>query len=325
MRVAEQRLSAVIAGCAHIHVRDFAAVLLDHPAARPIAVWDDDPALAAPWAEKLDLPVTTDLAALPDADLWVIASDTRSHERLVEAALGRAGALFLEKPLGIGAEDGARLAARLQVSGLPVAMDYFFRAVPAVQQLRRWSEDGTLGRLRHLTFCYQHPGLLEGGLKAWPALLDRARMGHGGFGDLAVHLIDLAGWIGGPLEPLACALESDGEGSDCQGSALLRVTSGPHGGALVTLRAGTVLRGPRIDLRLDGEAATAQMRDGELWLHAAGAAPLQVTTGIEARCPVGLSAFLDQLAGNPVATLAGPAEAAQVDSLLDALHRLAGF
>lgn len=323
--MAERRLSAVIVGCAHIHVRDFAAVLLDHPAARPIAVWDDDPALAAPWAEKLGLPVTPNLAALPAADLWVIASDTRSHERLVEAALGRAGALFLEKPLGIGAEGGARLAARLEASGLPVAMDYFFRAVPAVQQLRRWSEDGTLGRLRHLTFCYQHPGLLEGGLKAWPALLDRARMGHGGFGDLAVHLIDLACWIGGPLEPLACALEGEGAGSDSQGSALLRVTDGPHTGALVTLRAGTVLRGPRIDLRLDGEAGSAQLREGELWLHEAGKPSRQVATGIEARCPLGLSAWLHELAGNPVATLAGPAEAARVDHLLEALHRFAGF
>ncbi|WP_445680289.1 Gfo/Idh/MocA family protein [Radicibacter daui] len=323
--MAERRLSAVIAGCAHIHVRDFTAVLLDHPAARPIAVWDDDPALAAPWAERLGLPVTTDLAALPAADLWVIASDTRSHERLVEAAIGRAGALFFEKPLGIGAEGGARLAARLQASGLPVAMDYFFRAVPAVQQLRRWSEDGTLGRLRHVTFCYQHPGLLEGGLKAWPALLDRARMGHGGFGDLAVHLIDLAGWIGGPLEPLACALEGDGAGSDCQGSALLRVVGGPHAGALVTLRAGTVLRGPRIDLRLDGEAGSAQLREGELWLHEAGKASRQVASGIEARCPAGLSAWLHQLAGHQAATLAGPADAARVDNLLENLHRLAGF
>jgi predicted dehydrogenase len=207
--------------------------------------------------------------------------------------------------------------------------------VPAVQQLAGWAADGTLGRLRHLTFCYQHPGLLEGGLRAWPALLDRARMGHGGFGDLAVHLIDLAGWIGGPLEAMACLLEGDGQGSDCQGSALLKVRAGPHAGALVTLRAGTVLHGPRIDLRLDGESGSAQLREGEIWLHRAGTGAECRARDVVVRCPAGLTAFIDQLTntrpetgqGTPSApsNLAGPEVAAQVDGVLEALHRLAGF
>jgi predicted dehydrogenase len=313
--------TAAILGCTHIHVRDFSAVLAAHPAFETVAVWDPNPETARPWAEAAGLTPCLTMGAVPAVDIAVISGDTRDHTAILLAMLGRARAFYVEKPLGISAQDGAALATLLTESGVPVAMDYFMRAVPAIRRMRALLQDGTIGPLRHMTLAYQHPGLTTGGLAPWPLHGDRARIGHGGFGDLAVHLLDVAEWMAGPVEAVACAVEPDGQGSDVQGHALLRGANG----CLITVRAGTVLWGPRVELRLDGTAGSLHLRENSLLLYRPDLPPEVLATDIEARCPVGLHSFLDQLAGGADAGLAGPADAARVDALLERLHRLAGF
>lgn len=317
--------TAAILGCTHIHVRDFTAVLAAHPQFVPVALWDPDPETARPWAEKLGLSPCLTLGAVPAVDVAVISGDTRDHTAIMLAMLGRAKAFYVEKPLGVSAQDGAALAVLLQQAGLPVAMDYFMRAVPAIAQMRTLLQAGAIGPLRHATLAYQHPGRTTGGLDPWPLHADRARIGHGGFGDLAVHLLDLADWLAGPVEPVACAVEADGAGSDVQGHALLRGA----GGALISLRAGTVLWGPRVEIRLDGTSGTLHLRENTL-LHYRPDQPADIlASDVEARCPVGLRRFLDQVAFGPdpaqPVDFADAVAAARVDALLERLHRLAGF
>ncbi len=315
-------LTAAILGCTHIHVRDFSAVLAADARVKLVAIWDPDPARAKPWAEQLGLSPCQTMGAVPPVDLAVISSDTADHTAIMLAMLGRAKAFYVEKPLGLSAQDGATLAGLLEQAGVTVAMDYFMRAVPAIRHMRALLQAGVIGPPRHLTLAYQHPGQTTGGLDPWPLHTDRSRIGHGGFGDLAVHLLDVAQWMVGPLEAVACAVEPDASGrNDVQGHALLR----GDGGVLVTVRAGTVLWGPRVEIRLDGTWGTLHLREQSLLLYKPDQPAEVLQTDIDARCPVGLQAFLDQLAGEGQAGLATAAEAAQIDAVLEKLHRLSGF
>ncbi|MEH3022598.1 MAG: Gfo/Idh/MocA family oxidoreductase [Pseudomonas oryzihabitans] len=306
-------LSVAIVGCEQIHAQDYLDTCLADPRVRVAAVASErDPARARRLAAPHGLPALDDFIRLPEVDLAFVTTAIDDHEAAVTALLPRARHLFVEKPLAVSAARATALAERL--ADYSCFSGFYLRTDPALQRLRQLAREGAIGQLTHLSLTAGHPGLLEGWLSAWPAHLDEARMGYGAFGDLAVHLLDFSAWLTGrPLTLGYCRLERDARWPlDHGGEALLMAADLP-----IHLRASATLRGPRLAVRLDGEAGTLELSAGRLLLHPANGDLQVLAEGIAPGVPQGARAVFDHLLGQPRPELATLADALAANRLLD--------
>jgi len=98
--------------------------------------------------------------------------------------------LWIEKPVGLTADDARAVADAAAAAGVRTAVGFNYRHAPAVTLARQLVHDGAIGRVAHARFRMfsdyaAHP---EGAL-TWR--YDRERGGSGVLGDLASHGVDL--------------------------------------------------------------------------------------------------------------------------------------
>jgi len=113
--MSEQKQLALI-GCAHIHTPGFVKRLQARDDVKVTYVWDHDADRAAKWVGELGSKQISDPAvAYSDSQISgvIICSETNRHEELILPAAAARKHLFVEKPLGIGADDAQRMAKRL--------------------------------------------------------------------------------------------------------------------------------------------------------------------------------------------------------------------
>jgi predicted dehydrogenase len=146
----------------------------------------------------------------------------------------------------------------------------FLRELPALARLAGVLRERLLGRLAGVSAALVHPGAVEGwfdGPRAW--MRDPERAGVGGFGDLALHVVDALAALRADEPPAlhAVALDRPGPGrADIGGTAL-----GTWAGAPLTVRASWAARPGGLELVVTGAAATATLREGVLEIdHGAG-------------------------------------------------------
>ena len=313
---ARSPLRVAFAGDAHVHVPDYVEACRSAGDVRIVGACLVGG--ASPFAFPGDVPIVGAPGDLPAHDLCVVTTDVASHERV--AAGLTAPAVYVEKPLGTDASAARRVAALLRRDGRAVHLGFFLRRERALATLGARLRARRIGRLRRADLVYEHDGLRRGWLADWPAHLDAERMGHGAFGDLAGHLIDLCHETVGPLRPVRCGLRrAPGAAADSGGEALLRAA----GGATVRLRCGADAPGVRLELLFAGDAGTLRLRDGTLTETIAGHAR---TLARDVR-PTPASGFLAALAAlrgsAGVRRGASLDEAIAVNRALDALRAVA--
>ena len=132
----------------------------------------------------------------------------------------------------------------------------FLRELPALRRLRDVLRERLVGRLAAASAAFGHAGAVDGwfgGPTAW--MRDARRAGVGGFGDLALHLVDALSALGADEPPrlAAVTLDRDGAGTaDIGGSAV-----GTWAGAPLTVRASWAVRPGGLELAVAGSAGTA--------------------------------------------------------------------
>jgi predicted dehydrogenase len=113
--------------------------------------------------------------------------------------------------------------------------------------------------------AFSHPGAIDGwfdGPAAW--MRDPARAGVGGFGDLALHLVDALAALPADEPPTLATVALDrpaGRRGDLGGAAV-----GTWAGVPLVVRAGWASRPGGLRLVVEGAAGTAVLRDGVLEL-----------------------------------------------------------
>jgi predicted dehydrogenase len=149
---------------------------------QPISIWPD-------WRELLADP---DLAAVS------VTAPNFLH-REIGVAVAEAGKhLWIEKPVGLTAEDAEAVRDAVHASGVVSCVGFNYRNVPAVARARRVVESGEIGvpthaRVQLLTDYAAHPG----SPLSWRYAVDRG--GHGVLGDLASHGVDLLRFVLGDV------------------------------------------------------------------------------------------------------------------------------
>jgi predicted dehydrogenase len=172
---------------------------------RLVAVADEVPGRAAEAADRYGFASATedwrDLARDERIRAVSIAAPNFLH-REMGVELARAGKhIWIEKPVGLTAEDARAVADAARSAGVHCAVGFNYRNAPAVEAAREMIASGQIGTVTHARFRLfsdyaAHP---EGAL-SWR--FERARGGSGVLGDLAAHGVDLVRYLLGEVQSL---------------------------------------------------------------------------------------------------------------------------
>ena len=215
-----------------------------NPDLKAVALWH-------PRSERLDqvggdqgLRGYDDFDALlgdPDVEAVIIATPPGPRYDLAQRALAAGKHLLLEKPVALNADQVADLQRTALASGLSVAVDFEYRAVPLFQQAERLLSSGAIGtpwlaKLDWLMSSRANPQRPWN----WYAKTDE---GGGVLGALGTHAFDMLAWLIGPVQALqsitqtAIAQRPDASGEfqavTAEDIALINTTLTSHQGSTV--------------------------------------------------------------------------------------------
>jgi predicted dehydrogenase len=119
----------------------------------------------------------------------VIATPNAFHVTQTVAALRAGISVFCQKPLGCNVPEVWQAVSAARESDCLLGVDFSYRFIPGMQQIRKLVQDGELGQIFSVDLKF-HNGY--GPDKKW--FYERAASGGGCVLDLGIHLIDLALW-----------------------------------------------------------------------------------------------------------------------------------
>lgn len=127
-------------------------------------------------------------------DAVVIATPSKLHARMVEAALERGVHVFCEKPFVLDVGAGEKLVALAERKGLVNQVGYHYRFVAAFKEAARVVRSGALGTVHHVRAEAFGPVVLRPKGGTWRSAKSE---GGGALYDYACHAIDLVNFVVG--------------------------------------------------------------------------------------------------------------------------------
>ncbi len=121
------------------------------------------------------------------------------HREIGCAVVDSGKHLWIEKPVGLGADDARAVAEAAARAGVTTAVGFNYRQVPAVQAARTLIAAGEIGSVTHARFrLFSDYAAHPDGALSWRFQRDRG--GNGVLGDLASHGADLIWFLLGDIE-----------------------------------------------------------------------------------------------------------------------------
>ncbi len=147
------------------------------------------------------------LIARDDIDLIDIVTPGDTHVEIAIEAAKAGKMVFCEKPLASTAEKAQAMHDAVKAAGVPNAVCFNYRGVPAVALAKKMIEDGTLGKIYHWRSVYLQDWILDPNFPiVWRLQGDIA--GSGAHGDLAAHSIDLARHLVGEITEVSGMMDT---------------------------------------------------------------------------------------------------------------------
>ncbi len=257
-----------------LHSRGFSQVAERYPElgvrARLVVAADPVPAnQSAALAMGFERAVAdyADVLADSDVDVVSICAPNFLHHEIALAAVAAGKPFWIEKPMGVNAQQSREIAEAAAAAGLATATGFNYRHQPAVVHARDLVLGGKLGRITNarIWFIADYASSPEGPF-TWR--YTRAQAGAGVVGDLLSHGIDLAQFVLGtritqvtamtdtfietrPL-PLGigvghAAVAVSDERRNVENEDYVAALARTESGALVTLESSRVALGPRAE------------------------------------------------------------------------------
>jgi predicted dehydrogenase len=166
--------------------------LTGSPRFRVVAGCDLDTKMAAPFAVAQRFDFVSDYPALlarPDVDAVAVVTPHALHEEMAVAAFAAGKHVFCEKPLALTTASADRIfIACLNANGI-LGIGHERRYEPAMEEMRRLFEAGSLGRLLHLDANVSHNNFRTMDPSNWRR--DPRHAPAGAWTALGIHLGDL--------------------------------------------------------------------------------------------------------------------------------------
>ena len=159
-------------------------------------------------------------------DAVMIATPSRLHAPMVEAALDKGLHVFCEKPFCLDWTDSQRLSDMAAEKGLIAKVGYHYRYVGAFQEMQRLVAAGAIGRITHVLAEAYGPVVLRPKRATWRT---EKTEGGGCLYDYAAHPINLLNWFFGmPDQVMGSHLgQVFSESTDDEVFSTLRWNDGP--------------------------------------------------------------------------------------------------
>lgn len=137
-----------------------------------------------------------DLLADPDVEIVSICGPNYLHHEMALAAVKAGKPFWIEKPMGVSAQQSKEIALAAQEAGLRTAVGFNYRHTPAIMHARALVAEGRLGRITNVrSWWIADYASDENGPLTWR--YSREQAGSGVFGDLLSHGFDLAQFVVG--------------------------------------------------------------------------------------------------------------------------------
>ncbi len=152
---------------------------------------------------------TTDwreLVERPDVDIVDVCTPPGTHAEIVEAAVAAGKAVLCEKPLAADYASARRAADAARAAGVPNAIGFNYRRLPALALLKQMVDEGAVGDVLLWRVAWLSDEFLDPQIP-FDWRFER-RMGGSTIADLGAHLIDLALWVVGDIDEVAAQSET---------------------------------------------------------------------------------------------------------------------
>ena len=148
-----------------------------------------------------------ELLADPEVDIVSIASPNFLHKEIALAAIAAGKPFWIEKPMGVSAEQSREIAQAAEKAGLVSAVGFNYRHTPAIEYMRTLVREGKLGRLTNVRvwFIADYNSSPLSPL-TWRASKEKA--GAGVVPDLMSHGADLAQYIVGRIASVSAITDT---------------------------------------------------------------------------------------------------------------------
>ena len=222
-----QKVKTAVVGLGKMGLSHFSMVNA-HPDVETIAC-DGSGFLTDVLGKNIDTPIYKDYAEMLDKeplDAVMIATPSRLHAPMVEAALNKGLHVFCEKPFCLNWADSQRLTELAASKGLVAQVGYHYRYVGAFQEMKRLIDAGAIGRITHVLAEAYGPVVLRPKRATWRT--DKAE-GGGCLYDYAAHPLNLLNWFfDAPDQVIGSHLgQVFSEGTDDEVFSTLRWNDGP--------------------------------------------------------------------------------------------------
>jgi predicted dehydrogenase len=164
----------------------------------PVAVADDVPGRAQSAVRQFGFASATadwrKVLADPRVAAVSVTAPNFLH-REIGTAVAQAGKhLWIEKPVGLTADDARAVATAAEAAGVQGIVGFNYRHAPAVAVAREMIADGAIGGVTHARFrLFSDYAASPDGALTWR--YERSRGGSGVIGDLASHGVDLVRYL----------------------------------------------------------------------------------------------------------------------------------
>src|SRR5438874_2079683 len=148
-----------------------------------------------------------ELAGLDDVDLVVVATTPDLHQGAVMAAIGAGKHVLCEKPFAMDAGQASEMLQAAEASGVRHFVNHEFRMDPALQEMRRRLDDGSIGQVTyvHLSDFGNFVTATQGILSTW---WFQSAKGGGWFGAHGSHRVDQLRYLFGEITEVSATLET---------------------------------------------------------------------------------------------------------------------
>lgn len=183
-------------------------------------------------ASEFDMALTDDYAAVladPAIDAVILASPPWLHLKQIGQAAEAGKPVFVEKPLALIASEAAAAVAFCNAAGVPLAVGFNRRFLPAFIEMLQRIETGQIGTLLHVEGQFSGPTFLRMPPDTWRA--KREFNPAGGMAPRGLHVLDLMIAICGKVDSVFAQSDSRATALDLDDttSMLFRFQQGATG------------------------------------------------------------------------------------------------
>lgn len=147
-----------------------------------------------------------DLLADPDVDVVSICSPNFLHHEIALAAIAAGKPFWIEKPMGVSAQQSRDIAEGAAQAGLVTAVGFNYRHTPAIEMARQMIGEGRLGRVTNVR-CWLIADYASSPLGPLTWRYSRSQAGAGVVGDLMSHGADLVQYLCGAITSISATTD----------------------------------------------------------------------------------------------------------------------